>query len=559
MNTTMKKYIKLALVMLGVSLVGCSDWDSFLDTTPTGSVSDKLVWSNPEYAELNVNSFYHIIDALGQFDTAQTAVGISEGMTDILKYGSTSQNTHMWFANEMAYLTSPSANSASYYLGNWAWCYGKLTSLNQALSNLHEYKKNFTDEEWNLYSAEVRFFRGWIYFELMKRYKEIIIYDYDMTSIRADKALSTEKEGWDMVEEDLSYAAKYLPSIDKSGYRVSTEAADALLSRAMLYAERWDVAAAAAKRVIDSKNFSLTEDYATAWSKTRAQGNTESILEYEYNREGVTHNFDDNFTPGGDPGRVLGALGNPTQEMVESYEFAGGKGDYPKWDAWHTGKAVSDVPPFDKLEPRFAATILYNGCTWKGRTIEPYDGGVDGYMEWRMKPINEGKTVTGYFLRKLVDESHDLSAYLRSTQPWISIRYAEILLNFAEAAAKGTDAVLKKEALGALNEVRERVGLKALNLSGDKLKEAIYRERKVELAYEGQYYWDMRRLKLAEKAFSNYRVHGLRVDKDGDKFTYTYIDCDGQDRYFPAKLYRVPLPQDELEGNSEVDQYPEWR
>lgn len=555
----MKRYMKLALVLLSVSLVSCSDWDSFLDTTPTNSVSDKLVWSNPEYAELNVNSFYHIIDALGQFDTVQTAVGISEGMTDILKYGSTSLNTHMYFANEMAYLSAPAASSIAFYLGNWGWCYGKITSLNQALSNLHEYKDNFTEEQWNRYSAEVRFFRGWIYFELMKRYKEIIIYDYDMQSIKADMPLSSEKEGWDMVEEDLLYASEYLPSITTSASRVSREAADALLSRAMLYAERWDVAATAAKRVIDSKNFSLTEDYATAWSKTRAQGNTESILEYEYNREGVTHNFDDNFTPGGDPGRVLGALGNPTQEMVESYELAGGKGDYPDWSKWHSGKAVSDVPPFDKLEPRFAATILYNGSEWKGRTIEPYEGGVDGYMEWKIKANNEGKTVTGYFLRKLVDESHDLSAYSRSTQPWISIRYAEVLLNFAEAAAKGSDAVLKKEALGALNEVRARVDLKALNLSGDKLKEAIYRERKVELAYEGQYYWDMRRLKKADTEFSNYRVHGLRVDKvDDENFTYTYIDCDGQDRYFSTKLYRVPLPQDELDGNREVDQYDEW-
>ncbi len=559
MNTTMKKYMKLALVLVGCSLVGCSDLGSFLDTSPTDSVSDKLVWSKPEYAELNVNSFYHIIDALGQFDTAQTAVGISEGMTDILKYGSTSANTHMWFANEMAYGSAPSASSASYYLGNWSWCYGKLTSLNQALSNLHEYKKNFSDEEWNRYTAEVRFFRGFIYFELMKRYKEIIIYDYDMTQIKADMPLSSEKDGWDMVQGDLEYAASYLPSITASAYRVSKEAADALLSRAMLYAERWDVAAQAAKRVMDSGHFSLTDDYKTAWSKTRKDGNTESILEYEYNREGVTHNFDDNFTPGGDPGRVLGALGNPTQEMVESYELAGGKADYPDWSAWHTGKAVGEVPPFDQLEPRFAATILYNGSEWKGRTIEPYDGGVDGYLEWRMKPINEGKTVTGYFLRKLVDENHDLSAYSRSTQPWIAIRYAEVLLNFAEAAAKGTDGLLKKEAKDALNQVRKRVGLKELNVSGDGLKEAIYRERKVELAYEGQYYWDMRRLQKSEKEFSNYRVHGLRVDKVGDNFTYTYIDCDGQDRYYPAKLYRVPLPQDELDGNSAVDQYPEWR
>ena len=555
----MKRYIKLALVLLGVSLVGCSDLDGFLDTTPTDSVSDKLVWSKPEYAELNINSFYHIIDALGQFDTAQTAVGISEGMTDILKYGSTSLNTHMWFANEMAYASALSASTASYYVGNWSWCYGKLASLNQALSNLHEYKTNFSEEEWNRYTAEVRFFRGWVYFELMKRYKEIIIYDYDMTQIKANMPLSSEKDGWDMVEDDLSYAAKWLPSITASAGRVSTEAADALLSRAMLYAERWDVAAAAALRVIESEKFSLTTEYATAWSKTRAQGNTESILEYEYNREGQTHNFDDNFTPGGDPGRVLGALGNPTQEMVESYEIAGGKADYPDWSAWHTGKAVSDVPPFEELEPRFAATILYNGSTWKGRTIEPYDGGADGYMEWKVKPINEGKTVTGYFLRKLVDENHDLSAYSRSTQPWIAIRYAEVLLNYAEAAAKGSDATMKKDAINKLNEVRERVGLKKLNVSGDNLKEAIYRERKVELAYEGLYYWDMRRLGKAEKEFSNYRVHGLKVDKDGEKFTYTYIDCDGQDRYFPAKLYRVPLPQDELDGNSEVDQYPEWR
>lgn len=551
--------MKLALVLLGASLVGCSDWDSFLDTTPTGSVSDKLVWSKPEYAELNINSFYHIIDALGQFDTAQTAVGISEGMTDILKYGSTAQNTHMWFANEMAYMTAPAASSASYYLGNWAWCYGKMTSLNQALSNLHEYKANFTEEQWNRYTAEVRFFRGWIYFELMKRYKEIIIYDYDMQSIRADMPLSSEKEGWDMVEGDLTYASENLPSITASGSRVSKEAADALLSRAMLYAERWDVAAQAAKRVIDSGNFSLTEKYETAWSKTRAQGNTESILEYEYNREGVTHNFDDNFTPGGDPGRVLGALGNPTQEMVESYELIGGKGDYPDWSAWHSGEAVRETPPFDQLEPRFAATILYNGSEWKGRTIEPYDGGADGYMEWKVKPNNEGKTVTGYFLRKLVDENHDLSAYSRSTQPWIAIRYAEVLLNYAEAAAKGSDPAMKKDAVNKLTEVRERVGLRKINKSGDELEEAIYRERKVELAYEGQYYWDMRRLGKAHEEFSNYRVHGLRVDKNGESFTYTYIDCDGQDRYFPEKLYRVPLPQDELEGNSAVDQYEEWR
>ena len=209
------------------------------------------------------------------------------------------------------------------------------------------------------------------------------------------------------------------------------------------------------------------------------QGNTESILEYEYNKEGVTHNFDDNFTPGGDPGRVLGALGNPTQEMVESYELA--TGGMPDWSAWHNEQGTMEIPPYDLLEPRFAATILYNGAEWKGRKIEPYEGGADGFMMWKQKPTNEGKTVTGYFLRKLVDESHDLSAYSRSVQPWIAIRYAEVLLNYAEASAKSSDPDGEKNARTALNQVRARVGLPKVNNRGDELLETIYHERKVVL------------------------------------------------------------------------------
>lgn len=548
-----QRIVKLALILAGaLSMTSCSD---FLDTTPTGSVSDKLIWSKAEYAELNINSFYHIIDALGQFDTAQTAVGISEGMTDILKYGSTKQNPHMWFANELSY-GNVAAKTAAYYLGNWGWCYGKLALLNQALSSMHEYKANFSEDDFARLTAEVRFFRGFVYFELMKRYKDIIIYDYDMQQITANKAISSEKEGWDFVEADLKYAAENLPAASATG-RVTKWAALALQSRAMLYAERWDKAAKAAKTVIDEGGFELTKNYADAWSKTRLQGNTESILEYEYNKEGVTHNFDDNFTPGGDPGRVLGALGNPTQEMVESYELA--TGGMPDWSAWHNEKGTMEIPPYDLLEPRFAATILYNGAEWKGRKIEPYEGGADGFMMWKQKPTNEGKTVTGYFLRKLVDESHDLSAYSRSVQPWIAIRYAEVLLNYAEASAKSSDPDGEKNARTALNQVRARVGLPKVNNRGDELLETIYHERKVELAYEGQYYWDMRRLGKAHTAFSNYRTHGLAVEKMSDTaFKYTYIECDDQTRYFEERLYRVPLPQDELDGNESITQYPEW-
>lgn len=547
---------KSAIIVLGaLATVSCSD---FLDTMPTDSVSDKLIWSKPEYAELSVNYFYHEIDVLGQFDTGQSNVGLTEGMTDILKYGSTALNAHMWFANEIAYAVDGlSASTASFYLGNWGYCYSAIAQLNQALSNLDLYKANFNDETFRRLEGEIRFFRGLTYFELMKRYKEVIIYDRDMSEISADKALSTEQRGWDFVENDLNYAASNLPAQSATG-RLTSGAANALLSRAMLYAERWDKASAAAFKVIDSKLYDLNPVYADAYSTTRAQGNVESILEYVYNKEGVTHNFDDNFTPGGDAGRVLGALGTPTQEMVESYELAN-TGGYPDWSAWHTAEGTTVEPPYAKLEPRFAATVLYNGAEWKGRTIEAYEGGKDGFMAWKSKPTNDGKTTTGYFLRKLVDESHDLTAYSRSLQPWIAIRYAEVLLNYAEACCKGTSADGQKEARSALAQVRARVGLPKINKNGDELIEAIYRERKVELAYEGQLYWDMRRLKLAESAYSSYRVHGLKPVEEGTGFRYLYIDCDGQNRYFPAKMYRIPLPQDELDGNSLLQQYEEWR
>ena len=89
---------------------------------------------------------------------------------------------------------------------------------------------------------------------------------------------------------------------------------------------------------------------------------------------------------------------------------------------------------------------------------------------------------------------------------------------------------------------------------------AIRQERKVELAFEGQYYWDMRRWGLAEKQFSNYRVHGLKIVKNADNtFTYYYVECDTEDRHFPAKMLgSFPLPTSELSNNSEVVQFPAW-
>ncbi|MDZ4058553.1 MAG: RagB/SusD family nutrient uptake outer membrane protein, partial [Bacteroidales bacterium] len=165
---------------------------------------------------------------------------------------------------------------------------------------------------------------------------------------------------------------------------------------------------------------------------------------------------------------------------------------------------------------------------------------------------------TGYYLRKLVDETHiDLNSQA-STQTWVAIRLAEVYINRAEAAYMLNHAAV---ANSDIRRVRERVGLPYSDRSGADLFAAIRQERKIELAYEGHLYWDMRRWRLAHIEYNGpgSRVHGLRIVREGAIYTYFYIDVDKQDRSFQQKMYRIPLPETELMNNTAVQQYPEWR
>jgi hypothetical protein len=553
----MKKYTLLSLIACVALLL--NSCNNYMDLTPTSSQSDKMLFADANYTELAVNRFYHFIDAMGQFDVGQSSVGLTEGMTETLKYGCTALNTHMWFANQIAYAEDGlPASTAAFFLGSWDLLYGYISQVNIAIRNIDKYAA-YDDATKTRLLAECRFFRGWLYFEILKRSKQCILRTEDLdNTYQYNMPLSSEADCWQYVYDELEFAATNLPETSATG-RLTKYAAYGMLSRAMLYAERWQDAFDAASAVIKSGKYSLTADYKTAWSTTAAQGNTESIIEYQYNLSGVTHSFDLNFSPGGDAGIVTGALGTPTQEMVEMYEKANGtQVDWSQWDN-ATTTATTATPPYDELEPRFAETIIYNGCTWKGRTmnITTDAASKDGYIAWKEKPQTGGKTTTGYFLRKLVDETHDMSVNDRATSPWIALRYAEVLLNASEAAyhISGKEA----DARTYMNQVRARVNLPQRNYSGTDLLAAIQHERKVELAFEGQLYWDMRRWKLSATAYTGTRVHGLRIDRIGGVLNYTYVDCDGQDRYFPARLYQIPMPEDELQNNTAVQQFEAWR
>ena len=546
------------LIITALMALGLSSCTSFLDMTPTDKVSDKVMWESTTNAEYHLNYLYsYVYDVV----MGQSKGGETEAYTDMLKYGSYNYMTRCYIPSELSYglSTTLTASYVDAYLGTWTSWYPGITRTNKAISELHKFGQ-MSPEDMTRLESELKFVRAFLYFDLVKRYKEVVLYDENMDAYTKDKAVSSEEDAWNFIQSDLEFAAKNLPDRTASKGRLDKGMAWGYLTRAMLYAERWDVVKAAADSV-QALGYQLEADYTDALMKDTAEGNNEAILQYHFDRtSNVTNPFDSYYTPGGDysiHGDTGGAFGTPTQEMVESYEYA--KGGFPDWTTWHS--STTQTPPYADLEPRFHATILYNGASWKGRTIEPFVDGADGWSQWNVEREPRGRTTTGYFLRKMVDETHDVIAYSNGVQPLSVLRYAEVLLNKAEACYHLNQVA---EANAAVKAIRDRVGLPYTDKGGSALWDAIRQERKVELAFEGLWYWDLRRWGVAHKQYpeglTGYQQHGLKIENNGDgTFTYTYVSVDDQDRNFPQKMYRFPMPSGELNNNALVEQYPEWK
>jgi len=537
----MKKIFKITILATMVAgFSSCNDW---LDLTSTDSLSSKTVWEDESSADLYVNGFYTYLNKYGQFGSLQFSSSLTESLTDAFKYGSYALGHKAGHPNN--YVFNPSViTSASCFYDCWDDAYEQIRRMNQFLDSMKKYSV-FSAEQNTEWEAQTRFFRAFVYFQLAKRHGGVILYT-SLDEMSKDKARSTEEETWNLIVSDLDYAIENLPeswasSADKG--RVTKYAALAFKSRAMLYAQRWQDAYDAADAVIKSNVYGLVDDY----SKACAGNNKEAILEFDYNVSGPYHTFDRDYCPLSD-GFQYGGLGTPTQEMVECYEKA--DGTKMNWTPYHSATATR--PPYEDLEPRFKASIIYPGCTWKGNVMQNSVNGTYGmFMAYRAQPYTYGYTTTGYYLRKLMNESHKDINGVYSTQPWVELRYAEVLLNKAEAAYRLNKT---SEAQEAMNAVRARVNLPAKYLTGNEWFKDYRNERKVELAYEGQLFWDMRRWKLAHTEYNNYRCHGFKIAGS----TYEYIDVDYQDRKFLEKTYVLPVPDEELQNNSLIVQYDEW-
>ena len=238
----------------------------------------------------------------------------------------------------------------------------------------------------------------------------------------------------------------------------------------------------------------------------------------------------------------------PTQTLVDAYEMKNGSEPNPK-------------DPYTGRDPRFAMTIAVNGDKWPNTNPNPLEIYVGGR---NASPIPYA-TQTGYYLKKYVDGSTDISASTGSggkVHSWVTFRLGEFLLNYAEATFKyfggadNKDGELTMSAREAVNKIRKRTGVDMPEfpegMSSDNFWKRYKNERMVELAFEGHRFWDVRRWK--EGGFNSIARVVITKNTD-DSFTYTR---NTKSLVWDDKMYFYPIPDAERRKNPNLTQNPGW-
>lgn len=541
------------LYLLGIRLMFTSQFltscHDLLEKDPTDSYSETVAWSSESSLDMYVTYLYKPLNGLSNF----SSLSLTDGYTDLVKYGNGVPQT--WSAHNKILLQQNTITSDNNPMSSWG-LYTDIFRENVFLRDAGIYGSKFNEDFLNTRIAEIRFIRAVNYARMIRIFGGVILRDetngVDSEGEKA-KARATEAESWDFVLKDLEFAAKHLPKEWDSKWdgRLTKGAAYAYMCRTALFAKRWDIAITAADEIKKLNKYDLMDEYKDVF---KVAGNKEIIFSIAYKIPDMPHYFDRYFAPDGKQG-IRRAV--PTSELVDSYDMADGTPF-----SW-SGSMAKD--PYVGREPRFYASIIYNGATWKEKTIYTYVDAENGFAAYRdnMNP-GEKQTVTGYFIRKYLQENNTEFDDKGSDQFWIEMRYAEVLLNLAEALAEQDYAKNQDDALEALNEVRRRVDLPERTTQEapdkDSFMKLLRKERICELAFEGFRYWDLRRWRLAGEVIDGKQAHGTKITKkDDNSYTYEQVSCDDNiNRFFPERYYLLPIPVDELQNNPLCENNAPW-
>ena len=575
----MKNIYKIAILILTITFSSCMK--DVLDKKPLDIISGADVWEDKD-----------LIDAYLVQTFANTYVLTNEcANNDNWGYGD------VWFGqfvvNDVSDECKPNwwvGDAMLKKYGNlrieggllewWEGSYQVIRLLNQFIQKVPE---SPVDENFKkIRVAEARFIRAFNYFAMVKRYGGVPIITKVQSLDDPENELypkrNKEKEVYDFILSEIDAIVNDLPASTADFGRPTKYAALALKSRAALYAasiadfgnvmlegtlgiakseadKYYKISYDASTEIMNGPN-SLYDNDADKVENYKniflVKNNVEIIFarKHDYSDKeagGMGWSYDFFQAPSPD------AWGGGTQdgvylEMVEEFEHIDGTpGNIDKAAIQQGLWSTDDL--WGQKDPRFKASVYTQNDGWKGNPIDFYNGirrsdgtiTTEGSYNGILAVGNQyaAKRGTGFGVMKYLEESKDnMGPRATSGTDYIVFRYGEILLNYAEAAFE-----LGKtgDALGAINLLRERAGIIALT-SID--REKVHHERKVELAFEGHRYWDVRRWRTATTDLTR-SFSGLRyiLDYDTRKFKLEVVyKIDGAvDPTFFERNYYLPI------------------
>ncbi|HZK97217.1 MAG TPA: RagB/SusD family nutrient uptake outer membrane protein [Prolixibacteraceae bacterium] len=570
-----KLFYICAIAFIFINAISCKK--DFLNVQPLNQLTDEAVWSDPVLIIDFVNNIY-----------------VGRGSEE--SFNSYMTDECMWGSN--ALFVNGTIGSTN--IGDWGFdgptsgVYGKIRNCNIFFQKIETANIDSTTK--HQLKGEVYFMRAYYYHRLVSYFGGVPIVT-KVYGLSEDFLVprNTLEESINFVVADCDRAASLLATTPTEKGRATKGAALALKARMLLVAAsdlfnsngswagsyahpelisyvggdrkaRWQAAKDAAKAVIDLGIYSLYKPNPA--SLDEAAKNYKDVFILKETSEDIMVRFI-SLTLGGwwgenNPGLISQPNGwhcwgavNPTQKLVDAFQMTDGT----KFD-W--SNPVEAANPFANRDPRFYASVLYDGAPWRPRpadvaVIDPLNQVQTSAKEvWnatkskidtvygvdtRKSPIeawNGGWT--SYYMNKFMDPAFD-AQYFRQDAPWRNIRYAEILLDYAECClALGQEA----EAKTYINMIRHRAGMPDIpsNETGAALVDRYRNERFVELAFEwNSRFIDIRRWMIGPSAYVN--AQGLdiwhKLNPDHITTTPSYKVVTIQQRAWNNKYYLLPI------------------
>ena len=543
----MKKYYILLASIVSLNFISCTK----LERTPEDAYSSETFFTSQQATTQYLAAVYQYAKMSGFFEDGNTIL-----LDDI------SDNAYCPFTNQLTSFialgtATPSLTGKYADLYRTYFNYIGIRNANYFLENVD--KVPMSDENKSQMKAEVRFLRAFNYARKMMFFggvplvTTVLNYGEENSIPR-----STEAQIASFVTSELQAAADALPVTRPAGERgrVTKGAALALKARVELFTGDYANAEKDSKAVMDLNVYDLYNNYeGLFWEKNQDDPlrNKEVLLEVTYLPPTWGSWIDALYTVEEGGWNSV----NPTQSIVDAYETK-------------NGKSISDDPtynpdkPYENRDPRFYASVIYPGEQWNGRifnSLEPV--GPDEYYN----SSKGNRSRTGYCLRKYCAPADQLPNHDPADAQglnFIVIRYSEVLLTYAESLIEqNKDLGL---AADAINKVRNRVSLPDVTATDQAgLRKILRNERRVEFAFEGLRWYDIKRWKIGAQVM-NGPVYGVRpgtinMTTGAVNFTSPNHITVGDNRVFnESRDYYFPIPQEDLDADQALigQQNPGW-